>query len=390
MKQEGISRIDDIPQDVDTDQNPDFVNILRQRTFNDELRSLVVKIREHKYDEDDNELPETVSKPEPADDASQLLKSLHGLFYRVKNINCLPHINTSMNPITLIKSKITDNASLSSFVGEELSKISIPYFSVLTYNIYKRGFFPEITNITHESAQNIIISPRSEFYSRIRNKKNGLLMTSSEIQSDLFSCKIFNPVIKSLNDSSVYFILASSLVREISDGSRDYYTDDLSPVLMFVCEKTETQTSAELKQEIIKKISLPLLSMLSPVNLDFKPNECTSMLQLTLKLDHYLQIYSKKADGFGIVIKSSDYYDKKILIVFKYLYTKLIKIVSNDSFIIRIQKNIIIVFTHENYINDIKAVIDEYNELFKNSFSMDSFALSFFDNFNMLTEKIYS
>ena len=118
-----------------TEQPAGDQNILREKTFNEELRHLVEKVTAHEAPG-----PETSDIDDVSDE--ELIRRLHVLFYRAIHLEHAVPPPRSLVELRRVRGR--DEDSLINAIHQGLAELSYRAFALLPFNLEKRCFTPAI------------------------------------------------------------------------------------------------------------------------------------------------------------------------------------------------------------------------------------------------------
>ncbi len=336
------------------------INLMRNRTFNSELRELVNRIKENENSYDDINIDDLSE--------SEVLYLLHQLFYKTKNLKNLHNINTLYNPFLKEYSSDDFRRDLEKYISEKLERELLTLYSILTYNISDKCFSSSSLNNTMN--QNIIISLHDNLYGEIVKNRKGFILDNSEILKNPFIRKKFYIENSQDYSKSLFIILLGRITEniryEIDRNIKNMpLADLLSPLLIIEFEKDLHSDCESIYNYLVSELAIPLLNL-----------ECYRSVNLTLKqydnyeeivdlVENFLNMALKMRHGAGVYIKSNRHYGKRNLLQLKYLKAKLTKVLPDDSIIIRIGNNKLFIICDKSYIGSINALIDDFNSVYR-------------------------
>jgi len=368
------------------------LNFLREKTFNSNLRHLVDRIRDNEPDSADSEIFH-----EDIDSLSEeeLQLRLYRLYYRAVNIRDNRDINIAFNPF-----EIQEDASSSSIVDSlnchiinRMESLELSPFALLSYNIAQKGYMPAIHSLDRYHAESIVIGLRDRLFKKILAGPDGVIIDTGEIEEDPFMSKIFS-LKEGEERRPLYFIMLSTITAEVMKELPISGSDTLSPflpsaILMIeLPDRSHPATIAAITGTLKRRLALPYFLLNDYQSLVFS-SESYEDLDFTYQvLDYLFTIFLLHKDRAGISIKSSAHKNDSMTFLIKYVISKLSHTLYCDSVIVHIIKGRLVILTTGAFVDVIKEIIDEYNRLFNDQFSIVEFYSADFDDSLDIIQKI--
>ncbi len=354
------------------------LNLLRERTFNTELKQLVDRVR-------DNEPPLSVfdGEPEEIDALSEdeLRLKLYRLYYRARVLHDNREMNVSFNPFESIDASSPGSIpdSLAGYIVDRMHQLALSPFALLSYSIIEKAYIPTIHNLERYHVDNVVIGLRDRLFRTILESGDGVIIEADTLRDDPFLEKIFY-LHEGEEPHALYFVMLSSLVsevaRELQKPGRSVITPFLpSAILMIEMPlQTEPHNRASVYNTLRKKLALPFFLLNDNQSLVFTSESYEDMDYSYHVLDYLFTIFLLNHDRVGISIKSKSKDSINRTFLMKYIISQLSYKLHADSVLVHIIKGHLIILTREGFVDVIKSLIEEYNKLFNDQFNLVEFS----------------
>jgi hypothetical protein len=359
------------------DTTGDNVNILREKTFNKNLKNLVNRIK-------DNEL---IQEHDNIDNLSEneLIVELHKLFYKTKNLSSIDNINNEFN-LSRIDEKSLDEFIIDK-ITSKLNKFEISSFAILPYQINKKSFSPSFSTFSNIKSEDIVISLRDKLYNEIDKKNHGVLLTPKEITEDPFYSKKFSTHGKS--DYFLYFIFINRLTEKIyfdidRDLEESWNNKSPSPILMLMISEDKRKNTDKIYSFLNEKLPLHLFLLNDNSYINYSTNDFKDISNIMLITDYFLHLFFKDENDFGILISCKNCEAIEPLLLIKYLHARIKSILKNDSYLIRLRADRLFILTDEKNREEIAEIVTEYNSVCTPIFETLMVSFSDMGNFNYI------
>lgn len=358
------------------------LNLLRERTFNPELRQLVDRVR---YNEPAPGLSD--DEPERVDAVSEdeLRLRLYRLYYRARVLHDNREMNVAFNPFEAMDSlsPVSLHDSLSVYIMDRMMQMSLSPFALLSYNIAEKGYVPSVHNLERYHVENIVIGLRDRLFMSILESAEGVIIGADAIRDDPFLEKVFS-LREGEDPRALYFImiscLASGIALEFQDQKRDAIEPFLpSSILMIELPlQTEPHNRGSIFTMLRKKLALPFFLLNDNQSLVFMTEGYEDMDYSYHVMDYLFTVFlfTRDSTGISIKLKSKDETNRTFLM--KYILSQLSYRLHADSVLLHMIKGHLIVLTREGFVDLIRSLIDEYNRLFNDQFAVVEFKPSEF------------
>jgi hypothetical protein len=353
---------------IDTDMAADSDhNILRTKTFNRELKSLV------------NRIVSNEEKPEEEDlqslSESQLLQSLHKIFYRIKSLDEIESVHSSFNPF-LIDTENEPASGITDYLEAAFNSLGISVYDILTFSINDRCFTSTYTELNPVNKTDIILNLKDNLFKQISEKESGYILTAREREKDSFLSKKFIGFDDEGGRGMLLFIRLSSivmnLIKELNQGHEAVpLAEYLSPIIIF---RLEEQGEGEVRNriEVLKnELSIPLYLHLGRFIPSLDLQRYDDLDSLVSIVETLLNISTISEDLNGALIKISRGCDKEMIYEIKYMISRLKQSLHGQASIVRIKSDVLLIITHKKNMGIVQAVAADYNEIYDNRFKSE-------------------
>jgi hypothetical protein len=358
------------------------LNLLREKTFNPELRQLVDRVR-------DNEPAQGTfdNEQERIDAVSEddLRLRLYRLYYRARVLHDNREMNVAFNPFEAMDSSspVSILDSLSVYIMDRMMQMSLSPFALLSYSIIEKGYIPSVHNLERYQVENIVIGLRDRLFRAILGSDEGVIIEADELQDDPFMGKIFS-LHEGEDPRALYFVLlsclSSGIAREFQDQNSDAITPFLpSAILMIELPlQTEPHNRGSIFSMLRKRLALPFFLLNDNQSLVFMTEGYEDMDYSYHVMDYLFTVFLLARDGIGISIKLKSKDETSRTFLMKYILSQLSYKLHADSVLLHMIKGHLIILTREGFVDLIKSLIGEYNRLFNDQFSVVEFKPSEF------------
>ncbi|HOO72733.1 MAG TPA: hypothetical protein PK926_13325 [Spirochaetota bacterium] len=346
------------------------INILREKTFNEDLKKLVSRIKE-------NEEPAKVHYMAPEDlgflSDDELLAALHLLFYSLKNDEEAKETAAFYDPFLDTGDVFNESPDYwKEILISRITALEFHYFALLEYDFSKKAYVPSRAS-QDVDRDNFAISLKDGLYRSISTSPKGHILLSSDIEIDQFLSKALRFAEKS--EYSLYFInssfITAPLLKRTADTSCEFSAGLDSAILMLKYHEGEIMPSPEdLHATLKQNLAIPLLLALDarPANLEtLDLNDVDNKIAF---IEYLLLQYSSVGDNLCAVITAENNYNKEIGFIIKYLIAKLRKGLGNYSTIIQTSQSAIMVLTKQKDAAIIDALMSDNNRYYHDIFQV--------------------
>ncbi len=350
------------------------VNIIRNKTFNPELRRLVERVRDNEPGEAHlSQDPVTGQRP----GAEELEMELYRLYYRARTLRDNLNVNISFNPFDLQSNLASMDMPEAMFahMAEEMKALSYPSFAILRYDIERKGFVAARHVLERHDAGNIIISLRDGIFLEMLGAGEGIIVDENAIRNDSFLAKRFMPVDGS-EARPLYFTALSTLGdlvgRELDTGETAFPLPFLpSSILMAELPPGEGRRDpADIHEALRRKIALHAFLLCDDDSRSRSHFTCDDVESTYTVLDYLFSVFFLRKDCVCISVVSRGRDRPGTGYLVKYIIAKTKRMLSSDSTIIHLLKNRLIFIVPASSRDGMRELVAEFNRLFQDRFSM--------------------
>jgi hypothetical protein len=368
------------------------LNMLRERTFNPELRRLVDRIRVNEPPAGQQQNISGID--EMSDDDLQL--NLYRLFYRARTIRDNSEINISFDPFKMIDETASGDiqGALAEYVISMMSHLSLSPFALLSYNISSKGYVPTIHDLSGEEASNVVISLRDNLFQRILAARDGIIVRPDELRDDHYLSKIFS-IGGETAAGSIYLVMLNRIIdevgRELTETGAVPLSSFLPSALLMVQIGVDAANveAGDIARLIRERLSLPLFMLNDKHSLIFSLERYDDLSNIFDVLEYFFTLFLFKKDRVGVSLNIKSSSGTSLPFMMKYIISKLNKKLHSDSIIINVLKERLIILTEPEHLGAINQIFEEYEKLYKDSFVTYEFrALDFRDSHEVIQKII--
>jgi hypothetical protein len=367
------------------------LNLLRERTFNPELRRLVDRIRV-------NEPPAGQQQNIPEIDGmsdDDLLLNLYRLFYRARTIRDNSEINISFDPYKIIDEGSSGdiNEALVAHVTSMMNHLSLSPFALLSYDISSKGYIPAIHDFAGGEISNVVISLRDNLFQKIHAARNGILVHPDELKDDHYLNKIFS-IEGDRPGGTIYLVMINNVIDEVGKELAESGVAPLSsflPSSMLMVQlggEGGKADAGDIARLIRERLSLPLFMLNDKQSLIYSLRHYDDLSSIFDVLDYFFSLFLFKKDRIGISLNIKSSTGTSLPFMMKYIISKLNKKLHSDSIIINVLKERLIILTEKEHMGAINAIFEEYEKLYKDTFITYEFRASDFRDAHEVIQKI--
>jgi len=310
----------------------DKLNEIRKRTFNSELKNLVDKVSNNE------ELSDTSNKNNKDPKYNELLKRIHKLFYSIVNIE--------NNHIEI------DGTNEMKFKGQ----VPFENFHIFKYNEACQYFD---IHYSYLPIDNVLLSPNEILYYNIANSTDGLFLDSDSFDEE-YKIK-FLPMI---GDNKCCFIDQLTFQKKILNLNGIILSEtlkSLTPVICIIYNK-EKDINDIIDYLMFDSNFISYVSKLSKEKIYINSiNDIAASLEKNIYISKINHLHKSL-----LVYKGR--YDNEIFTALRHIFSKLKKIISNESKIVFIEKEKILMLLSAKDIPVISRYVADINNIYYNQF----------------------
>ena len=338
-------------------------NIIREKTFNSELHSLVNQIY---LNEEINDKQLNYSDDISVSEMNSLLEKCESLIYRLKHFNDL-HVRPSCyNPFKTEPTPAGDeSADNLIYINEGLARCGFFNYQILQYNFFDKAYRSSVNNLGTYFADSIFFSIGDPVILHINENTEGLIIRPDLINSDkFFSKKFIRDDDKQAAISSYYIVKISS----VFDGSIDSqllgdrgndFEHFFSPLLLIELNRGEIIQEKDIFKKLKEFTAGPFLSFFYKTGIKscmpyYSFEEILLIIELFVKSSSHLKLTP-------CFISLNNYSEKENIFILKFVISVIKRLLKKESLIFRVGINKVILILSESNINYIRNIIDKVN-----------------------------
>jgi hypothetical protein len=330
---------DDEKKTPDSIRSGEGINIIRQKTFNAELQSLVNRIKQ-------NEGPAIPGQPEEQIKPADALRKLHELFYMTKNLlNLDASISKNIDPREIYKSSpVIDFHVLRDAVKKAMAASGLHGFAYMLFEPEEKCYRPSITDLPDDESADLLIGRMDPILDEIFESEKGIILERSRIKGDEFLSRKFNP--GKSDYTGVYLVcserISSAAYRDISGSANDPRLYPPPPVLAV---KILLHNEIEIIYGIIRKNLSLLLLLMEKFIYSGSLLKHAGLLEKYRVIDYIISTFDKKDEIRCLRIKTVSSKINESSFIVNYLLSKLTEILRESSAVIHVSSTSIIIFS---------------------------------------------
>ena len=359
-------------------------NILRGKTFNQELRELVDRVTDNRGEDrltdsglygPPDDIPDSISDRD-------LLYSLHRLFYYARNLPGMKRINTSFNPFTdwpgsagnAPRKMDTDSAEKS--LELVMTRLGMPSFAVLSYDLKQKCYAPRISTMGGVDEANLLMNVRDNLVSLIKNTDYGYILDPAAIENDSFLKARFMPSGPRGKALPLYCVLLERVTGILSGetGGQEGKVNGTSGkhmLLAFLEGKWADSEPEALCSALQSAAAVPFLIISSGNFTGREGQDFGDLEYLQGIVEYYSVLCSRNSDISALIISRHGEYTTEGAYYLYYLKARLSALLSSDTAMVRLTREIFLIITPNMHIAKIKDSIEEFNSITGDSIVMD-------------------
>ena len=343
-------------------------NIIREKTFNSELHSLVNQIY---LNEEINDKQLNYSDDISVSEMDSMLEKCESLIYRLKHFNDLPAVSSSYNPFKRESYSSSFSASDDELaddlfdINEGLAQCGFLNYQILQYNFSDKAYRSSSNNLDPYFADAIFFSIDDHMILHINENAEGLIIKPDLINSDpFFTKKFIRNGDKQSDLSSFYIVKISSIFTGLIDSHLlDEYKNNFehffSPLLLIELNHGEILQAKDIFKKLKEFTAAPFLTYFFKNSIKssikhYSFEDVILIIELFVKLSSHLNLTP-------CLITLKDYSVKENIFILKFIISKIKRFLKKESLIFRVSINKIIFILSEFNIDDIRNIIDKVN-----------------------------
>jgi len=337
-------------------------NILREKTFNSELNSLVNKIFNN---EKMSEEPLNMYEEFDSTEKNSLLLKYEKLIYQLKHSGELPSISSHYNPFDTDINVYDDIDDTADYVKAGLMQGGFSKYQILKYNFNDKAYRSDINYLNESYSSGMFYSINDPLLKKINESPDGFLIDPNLIKSDpFFSKKFLNLDAGDVAIGIYYIIKISSLFKDLIETGIfakriSKFEEFLSPLLLIELEPSDKYNLSEILKLLKETAALPLILYFLKNSIKFGINN-SSYEDILLMIELFIKS-SVNTELKSYIFSLKDCTTKDNIFIFKYFLSKMRRILKRNSLVLRISINRAVIITTESGTGDIHNLLERVN-----------------------------
>ncbi|HOP62993.1 MAG TPA: hypothetical protein PK358_12245 [Spirochaetota bacterium] len=353
--------VDDLDGEDTAPEAP--VNILREKTFNPELSSLLGKIYSHE---------KVAAADVPVMDGYEpsmkisLLQKCDDLIYRLKHEEEAASVTSDFNPFSLDINVYDDIDDLNDYIRAGLKQCGFSRFLIMKYNFRDAAFRTDLNMINDSLTADVFFSVRDHLFNQLYSTDQGCLLNYDTVKEDPFLYKKLGLLFEDDNrNREVFLVRLCSIaggndVNPFTGENISLFEKYLSPLLIVISDDESGGKPASYYYNTLKmKMQIPF-SLYVMKNLFSFDSAELSHGDALLMLELFINSPAGK-EMSRTILTLEDFSIKENLFILKYLMSRIRKRLEINSFFMRISINKCILIASEEESSDIREIVDEIN-----------------------------
>ena len=339
------------------------VNILREKTFNPELSSLLNKIYSH---EKTSEVEPPVTEEIDPVLKITLLHKCDQLLYTIKHESEAASVSSSYNPFTQDINVYDDIDDLNEYIETGMRQSGFSRFLIMKYNFKDAAFRTDLNRIDKSLTSDLFFSTRDPYFIFMHENNSGFILDHAGVNNDPFMKKKLGGFFQAVDTRKViYFVRLCSLCNDdekslMIKNSMSSFEQYLSPIIAAIPDaENDHYDDNEFFVTLKNNMQIPFSLYTVKNRIDFDSSDFLyedRLLMLELVMN------SPAAAGMTRSILALDNFSvKENMFILKLLLSRIKKRLEKNSFFMRIDMNKCILITSEAEKIDIAGMVDEIN-----------------------------
>jgi hypothetical protein len=355
--------------------SPNAVNILRQRTFNEELRSLVGRITRHR------DFPEKSIVPEiPESGPNELLRMLHRLSYRARNIPWRPLEEAADRSLDFSAAGGFDREMAVDTVNTVMRNLGCDGFAILSYDFSLKAFSVLVNTMKKADEADLFIGLHDTLVPLISASSQGInLSEASKYDSALHGYRL-NRILNDRTGVNIYIVsLEPVFVRMLAHDSAGNPSAPVIrypyPLFLTICPDGAAGTS--LYNSIVRDVALPLYMLCRGFSADISiSSDDTASLTMN-KVEFIFRMCENsgldRCVNIGIDKNSESMAENRM--VLSYLFNRLRKEFGSMSVFLRFKSDHFTIIIRRDRLLSLERAVGEADSLCGGIFSTEVISL---------------
>lgn len=339
------------------------VNILREKTFNPELSSLLNKIYSH---EKTSEVEPPVTEEIDPVLKITLLQKCDQLLYKIKHVSEAASVSSSYNPFTQDINVYDDINDLNEYIETGMRQSGFSRFLIMKYNFKDAAFRTDLNRIDKSLTSDLFFSTRDPYFIFMHENNSGFILDHAGVNNDPFMKKKLGGFFQAVDTRKViYFVRLCSLCNDdekslMIKNNMSSFEQYLSPIIAAIPDaENDHYDDNEFFVTLKNNMQIPFSLYTEKNRIDFDSSDFSyedRLLMLELVMN------SPAAAGMTRSILALDNFSvKENMFILKLLLSRIKKRLEKNSFFMRIDMNKCILITSEAEKIDIAGMVDEIN-----------------------------
>jgi len=350
------------------------VNLLRERTFNSELRSLVSRISDNEESFDDSNKVSNRER-EQNKDKNNLLEKLHQLYYQLLYDDQIS-LSFQNNNDFLLNETVDNKKNRVNFllsINKRLSLFELSNFSIFDYS-FKDQCYKSFNDCFFKD---LFIGLKDIEYGKIVNSEYGFRLNLEDIKDNILLSKKFSEDFL-LKSGFIFFVNINKFLSVFTNEMKKKFELKLGNIFLFdsifalFCENSVELNEKEIF-DLLKELLFPeifkILDVLDQKKIGKIDTGFYSHLNIISSFQDYIDS-NFQFRSFNLIV--SDVLNKKIDFIVKYLFVKLNEKLENGLIILSVSETVFFLIIKARETEILYNIIDEYNSVWNNLFSLES------------------
>jgi len=344
-----------------TAQEP--VNILRERTFNKELRNLVSRVSSNEGEVEDlnfkvkfSSIDDKIKKADSLSPA-QLQRELHELFYSISNSDS-KCIEAQYNPLTM-------SGSYEDHLKHLLKQGGVDLHALFQYSLIDKVYRPFINTIPSLDEENLVISIRGDLYKRLVNEKTGIIIEKEDIEKDW-------TLRKGLSQDNRYFaVFVKHAMYDVYKklGPQNISVKSFYPEMIFFMVIPEGYSNTEAIMTFLRTNCAVPLAMLHEDIVEKIDGQSSNEMLFNL-VDYISESANRRGINNALLVEFNKTKLDLAPYMVKFFFSKLERVLSISSFAFRMDICETMIIASQDELIEVESIVNSLNET-DDYFSMD-------------------
>ncbi len=346
-------------------------NILREKTFNEELRGLVNRITDNEERENYpcTEYTEGFSlidwfRKQDVSTQDRLFLALHRLFYATK----YQASGTRFWTGTMDRGGIPLNSDF--LLEAAFQTAGYPDFALLSYDIHNHSFRVMAGTLMNDLMERCHIHLKDPFFRQLKNED--ISLARDEISEDDYLSERFLHLLQS-EEQVVYLTLFSRVLAGVNDQMAGNlgYVPSLLPEDGILVIRTDREMK-HISERLRKTVAWFLLSWIGSKE---KLIEHEGRVDVVDKLEHILSLAESKGDTKGYMVFEPEFIKPEVQALFSYMVSRITSMLGRESKILQLGMDALCVLTGSEKGEKLGNLVREMNEFSGLNFTLEEYPI---------------